>query len=82
MSESYKQCILEKNKESGVSTQTAAVSRQIAWIPSKFAVVGKLVKLKDENGWRVVSVGKMDLLWPEVNEQSRYHEKLRKEVGL
>lgn len=30
---------------------------QIAWIPSQFAVVGKYLRLLDENGWRVVEVG-------------------------
>lgn len=30
---------------------------QIAWIPIKFAVVGKYLKLKGDDGWKVVDVG-------------------------
>jgi hypothetical protein len=29
----------------------------IAWIPSKFAVVGKWLKLRGENGWHVLMAG-------------------------
>ena len=29
---------------------------QTAWIPRKFAILDKYVKLKDDNGWRVIEV--------------------------
>jgi len=29
----------------------------VAWIPSRFAVVGKYLKLRGENGWLVESAG-------------------------
>jgi len=29
----------------------------IAWIPSIFAVVGKYLKLRGEDGWEVISAG-------------------------
>jgi len=36
-------------------------SRQMAWIPEKFAVAGRILRLTDagvsENGWQVVGVG-------------------------
>lgn len=46
----YKQCWLKKNN-----------TIQVAWIPSKFAKVGKYVELKEkdvwDNGWAVTNVG-------------------------
>jgi len=32
-------------------------TEQTAWIPSEFAKVGKLLKIKGVNGWRVISIG-------------------------
>jgi len=29
---------------------------QYSWIPQKFAKVGKIIKLKDDDGWKVVEV--------------------------
>ena len=46
----YRQCMLERF-EFPVRTQ------QVAWIPEQFAVVGKYVKILDEDGWRVQEVG-------------------------
>lgn len=46
----YRQCKLEW-QEFPVMTQ------QVAWIPEEFAVVGKILKIKDEDGWRVTEVG-------------------------
>jgi hypothetical protein len=50
----YKQCGLSKQLEDGVATQ-------VAWIPVKFAEVGKYLKLDNEpadfqDGWRVEDV--------------------------
>ncbi len=47
----YKQCMLQRG-----------VQQQVSWIPSCYAVVGNVLKLKDkggawEDGWKVVSVG-------------------------
>lgn len=42
----YKQCVLEKCKV-----------KQTAWIPEQFAHAGKILKIKDNNGWKVVEVG-------------------------
>lgn len=46
----YVQCRLQRGQ-----------TRQIAWIPEKFAVAGQVVRLKDnavwEDGWQVGSVG-------------------------
>jgi len=32
-------------------------TEQTAWIPSQFAVVGKFLRIKNQNGWKVISVG-------------------------
>ena len=45
MNTTYTQCLLKRGK----STQTS-------WIPGKFAHIGKFVKLKDEDGWKVCEV--------------------------
>ena len=37
------QCLLRKGE-----------TKQVAWIPEKFAKRGKVVRLRDEDGWRVV----------------------------
>ena len=42
----YKQCTLRRG-----------TVQQVAWIPSKFAVVGKFLRVRDENGWQVTEVG-------------------------
>lgn len=31
---------------------------QVAWIPEKFAILGKYLEITGEDGWRVVSLGK------------------------
>lgn len=43
----YKQCRLVKD-----GTRT-----QVAWIPEAFAVVGKILRLGFDDGWRVASIG-------------------------
>lgn len=52
----YTQCRLERKVEGGVM-------KQVAWIPSEYGVVGKIVKIRDrrtnewENGWVVTAAG-------------------------
>lgn len=41
-----RQCVLRKRNK-----------YQVAWIPIKFAVVGKYIKLLDDDGWRVETIG-------------------------
>jgi hypothetical protein len=36
---------------------TRAGRVQTAWIPERYAVAGATLKLRDEDGWRVASVG-------------------------
>jgi hypothetical protein len=47
MIEYYIQCDLRKQIESGF------VLCDVAWIPEKFAVIGKCVKIKKDDGWDV-----------------------------
>ena len=42
----YRQCELHRG-----------TSVQVAWIPATFAVVGKILRLRDEHGWVVASIG-------------------------
>lgn len=42
----YKQCRLVK-----------IATTQVAWIPEVFAVIGKFLRIGDDNGWRVESAG-------------------------
>lgn len=42
----YKQCTLQK----GNTIQTS-------WIPEEFAKSGKYIRLKDDDGWKVIGVG-------------------------
>lgn len=44
--QTYTQCRLGKGKK-----------QQVAWIPSEFAKKHKSLKIKDEDGWRVIGVG-------------------------
>ena len=55
----YKQCRLVKRTDE-------SVTELVSWIPEKFAVKGKYIKLKGaddawEDGWLVRSVGKMEI---------------------
>lgn len=49
---------------------------QVAWIPEKFAQLNKYLKIGDEDGWQVVSIGGRRAQ-AEVNERSRDHLKQR-----
>ena len=44
----YRQCTLELRE-----------TQQVAWIPEQFAVLGKYLKIEDDNGWRVEEVGSL-----------------------
>lgn len=46
----YTQCQLVRDLDDGQASDTA-------WIPSSFAVVGKKLRIKDQEGWWVKSVG-------------------------
>ena len=61
----YRQCKLKKG-----NTETTS------WIPEKFAKKGKFLKLKDDNGWEVISVGGM-MDEKEVQDRSRDYKKTR-----
>jgi hypothetical protein len=55
---------------------------QTAWIPRKFAVKGKLLDLKNEEGewskgWEVIEVFKLDLDYDYVREHERDYKKQR-----
>ena len=41
----FRQCVLQKCKK-----------KQTAWIPEQFAHVNKVLKIKNEDGWKVVEV--------------------------
>lgn len=53
-----RQCVLRK-----------ANRYQVAWIPARFAVRGKYLKILDEDGWHVEAVG---IFQKEVHEQRSY----------
>ena len=63
----YKQCILNK----GNITQTS-------WIPEKFAVIGKFLRLENDNGWEVKAVSSIALNEETVNSNSRDYKRTRK----
>ena len=65
----YKQCRLEKKTDKGVLVETA-------WIPEKFAIKHKYLKIKQDDGWKVCSVGER-LSEAVVKERSRDYKKQR-----
>jgi len=72
----YTQCKLKKKTQDGET-------HQMSWIPSEFAKVGKVLKLRDEgtdnwdNGW-VVEAAYSTRTWEEVNRASQLHKHQRK----
>jgi hypothetical protein len=44
--QTYTQCRLRRGR-----------TEQIAWIPSEFAKKNRFLRIKDQNGWRVIGVG-------------------------
>lgn len=51
--------------------------RHTAWIPEKFAVVGKVLKIKGDDGWLVVSIHSRKSE-EEVRERSQDYKHQRK----
>ena len=70
----YRQCFLRKVLSYGTCDQ-------VLWLPDKFAVAGKLLRLRDDagawdDGWRVLSVGdnrRDDAHVPDVHEDIKGH---------
>lgn len=72
----YRQCKLVKKIPEGEKHQTS-------WIPSEFAVEGKILKLRDsdgawDNGWKVAKAGSHEVDHEEVNEMSQLHKRQRR----
>jgi hypothetical protein len=64
MKTTYKQCLLIKDRQ-----------YQVAFIPSKFAVVGKILKIEGDDGWEVFTVGQTVENPPDTNKSIREHRK-------
>lgn len=70
----YKQCYLERGVFCGIASQTA-------WIPSKYAIVGDTVKIKQEDdtwqdGWVVKTVSEEEIDDPiDLHKAIREHRK-------
>lgn len=43
--------------------------RDTCWIPSKFAVLGKIIRIKEEDGWEVIGVGNMKMASEEIEKR-------------
>lgn len=71
-----RQCVLSKKTAAGMS-------ETVTWLPEKFAIKGKVVKLREDadsvwdDGWVVKSVGPQRKESKEVNERSRDYTKNR-----
>ena len=61
----YTQCSLKKGK-----------CVDVAWIPTKFAKVGQFIKIKEIDGWEVISVGNVKPI-DEVRDFEREYLKAR-----
>ena len=48
----YRQCTLTYQ-----DPDYPVMGEQVAWIPEEFAIIGKYIKIKDQDGWRVKTVG-------------------------
>jgi hypothetical protein len=46
----YRQCLLTNRDKS-----------QVTWIPSSYAIKGKCIRIKEDDGWFVESVGKNEI---------------------
>lgn len=80
----YNQCTLEK--EVVAQTQQTDPSRltlkQVSWIPTKYASLGRIVKLKNdqgewEDGWTITSVGEKtpENVIPDIHAGIKAHRK-------
>lgn len=63
----YRQCALQKGD-----------SHHMAWIPEQFAVVGKFIKIKEDDGWEVKFVSDGTRTAEEANQASQLYKKTRK----
>lgn len=66
----YRQCIMTKSSGQSILQVTS-------WIPEQFAKIGKYLKLKDDDGWKVISVGSVVYDEQTVNERSQDYKKTR-----
>lgn len=57
----FRQCILDRGE-----------TQQVVWIPQCFAVAGKYLRIKGENGWKVRCVG-LEMDWDTLSVASREH---------
>lgn len=75
MSNKYKQVVLERIEAIGHIVMTTH-------IPSKFAILGKEIKIKIEDewsyGWKVVHTGSLEVEENYVNERSQDYKRTRK----
>jgi hypothetical protein len=68
----YRQCQLIKKSIKYGHVLTCS------WIPEKFAKRGKIVKLKDDDGWEVTIVGSISLDEEDAKDRSQDYKKTRK----
>jgi hypothetical protein len=69
----YSQCTVERKTESGKSTM-------VTWLPAKFAIKGKVLKLKGNgdvwtDGWVVTKVGELATKPPNWTKLVRQHRR-------
>jgi hypothetical protein len=50
---------------------------QTAYLPEKFAVVGKYLRIEDDNGWQVTTVSKHSQTSEENNVRSQDYKRTR-----
>ena len=68
----YKQCTMEKKTAKGFSKHTA-------WIPTKFAKVGKYIQIDGHgDGWQVTTAGTVETNQEQADKASQMHKKTRK----
>ena len=63
----YRQCTMKKKD-----------SFQVAWIPERFAVMGKYLRIGEDDGWKVESVSNVVQTSEENNERSQDYKRTRK----
>jgi hypothetical protein len=74
MKTKYKQCGLQKKTNNGYISQ-------VSWIPTKYAILNQVLKLKDENdkwedGWKITTVGTEVIEEvPDLHKAVRMHRK-------
>ena len=62
-----KQCILIKD-----------TTQQTAWIPSKFAILNKVIKLKESPHWKVISISNESKSSKYIDDRSQDYKRTRK----